>query len=51
VGRLTGFGARLEMTVEERSWVMTAEIPAWLPIPQSLIEKTFDEKFAELGRL
>jgi hypothetical protein len=51
VGRLSGFGARLEMTVEERAWVCTAEIPGWLPIPQSLIEKTFDEKFAELSRL
>ena len=51
VGRLSGFGARIEMTVGERAWRCTAEIPAWLPIPQSMIERKFDEKFAELSKL
>ena len=51
VGRLSGFGARIEMTVGETTWRCLAEIPSWLPIPQSLIEQKFDEKFAELGRL
>ena len=51
VGRLSGFGARIEMTVAEKTWRCTAEIPAWLPIPQSMIEQKFDEKFAELSKL
>ena len=51
VGRLTGFGARIEMTVEAKTWRCTAEIPSWLPIPQSMIEQKFDEKFAELSKL
>lgn len=51
VGRLAGFGARIEMTVAEATWRCTAEIPGWLPIPQSLIEQKFDEKFAELSQL
>lgn len=51
VGRLAGFGARIEMTVGETAWRCTAEIPAWLPIPQSIIEQKFDEKFAELSKL
>jgi hypothetical protein len=51
VGRLSGFGVRFDMTVEESTWRCTAEIPAWLPIPQKMIEQKFDEKFAELSRL
>lgn len=51
VGRLAGFGARIELTVDEKSWSCTADIPSWLPIPQKLIEEKFDEKFAELSRL
>ena len=51
VGRLSGFGARLELTVREADWTCTADLPPWLPIPQSMIEKKFDEKFAELNRL
>ena len=51
VGRLSGFGARIEITVGEKTWRCTAEIPAWLPIPQSMIEQKFDEKFAELSKL
>lgn len=51
VGRLGGFGVRIELTVREKDWACTAEIPAWLPIPQKTIENTFDEKFAELSKL
>ncbi len=51
VGRLSGFGARIEMTVDAAAWRCMAEIPSWLPIPQSMIERKFDEKFAELSKL
>ena len=51
VGRLAGFGAKIEITVTEKGWVCTADIPSWLPIPQSVIEDKFDEKFAELSKL
>ena len=51
VGRLSGFGARIEMTVDAAAWRCSAEIPAWLPIPQSIIEQKFDEKFSELSKL
>jgi hypothetical protein len=51
VGRLSGFGARIEMTVEETTWRCLAEIPSWLPIPQSMIEQKFDEKFSQLSKL
>ena len=50
-GRLSGFGAKIEMTVAEKTWHCAAEIPSWLPIPQSLIEQKFDEKFSELSKL
>jgi len=51
VGRLAGFGAKIEFTVGEKNWACLADIPAWLPIPQSMIEQKFDEKFAELSKL
>lgn len=51
VGRLAGFGAKIEFTVGEQSWTCLADIPSWIPIPQSLIEQKFDEKFAELSQL
>ena len=51
VGRLSGFGARIEITVTGTSWVCTADIPSWIPIPQAVIEEKFDEKFAELSKL
>jgi hypothetical protein len=51
VGRLSGFGVKIELTVREAGWGCTAEIPAWLPIPQSMIEAKFDEKFRELSEL
>jgi hypothetical protein len=51
VGRLSGFGARIEMRVAETTWRCAAEIPSWLPIPQSLIEQKFDEKFSQLSKL
>ena len=51
VGRLAGFGAKIEFTVGEKSWACQADIPSWLPIPQAMIEQKFDEKFAELSKL
>lgn len=51
VGRLSGFGVRIELTVGERDWKCTAQIPDWLPIPQKMIEEKFDEKFGELSQL
>jgi hypothetical protein len=51
VGRLAGFGVKVELTVSEGTWRCTAEIPPWLPIPQSLIEQKFDEKFSDLSKL
>ena len=51
VGRLAGFGAKIEFTVGEQRWTCQADIPSWLPIPQSMIEQKFDEKFAELSKL
>jgi len=51
VARISGFGVRIELTVRATSWSCEAEIPAWLPIPQSMIEAKFDEKFGEMSRL
>lgn len=51
VGRLAGFGAKIEITVNDKGWICAADIPSWLPIPQSVIEQKFDEKFAELSKL
>ena len=51
VARLSGFGVRIELTVGGKEWTCSAEIPSWLPIPQSLIESKFDEKFAGLSAL
>jgi len=51
VGRLAGFGARIEIVVGEKEWACEANIPSWIPIPMSMIEQKFDEKFAELSRL
>ena len=51
VGRLAGFGAKIELTIRAADWSCVADIPAWLPIPQKMIEAKFDEKFAELARL
>jgi hypothetical protein len=51
VGRLAGFGVKIELVVGAADWRCEAEIPSWLPIPASMIEKKFDEKFAELALL
>jgi len=51
VGRLAGFGAKIEFTVGETGWKCLADIPSWIPIPQAAIEQKFDEKFAELSKL
>jgi hypothetical protein len=51
VGRLAGFGAKIEITVGENNWACLADIPSWIPIPLSMIEQKFDQKFAELSKL
>lgn len=51
VGRLAGFGAKIEIQVTATAWTCSADIPSWIPIPQSMIEQKFDEKFAELSKL
>src|SRR5262245_35001517 len=51
VGRLSGFGAKIEIVVKDTGWACQADIPGWIPIPISMIEQKFDEKFAELSRL
>jgi len=51
VGRLSGFGAKIEIVVGDKEWKCQADIPSWIPIPLSLIEQKFDEKFAELSKL
>jgi len=51
LGRLAGFGAKIEITVKSSTWECRADIPSWIPIPQTLIEQKFDEKFAELSKL
>ncbi len=51
VGRLAGFGVKVELVVGASTWTCKADIPVWLPIPQSMIEQKFDEKFADLGKL
>jgi hypothetical protein len=51
VGRLSGFGAKIELTVDAAGWRCAADIPPWIPIPQSMIEAKFDEKFKELSNL
>jgi hypothetical protein len=48
IGRLAGFGVTLVFTVREEAWECAAEIPEWLPIPQSKIEEKFDKEFADL---
>jgi hypothetical protein len=51
LGRLAGFGAKIEITVKASTWECRADIPSWIPIPQTMIEQKFDEKFAELSKL
>ena len=51
LGRLAGFGAKIEITVKATTWECRADIPSWIPIPQTMIEQKFDEKFAELSKL
>ena len=51
VGRLSGFGARIEIVVGDKGWSCEANIPSWIPIPMSMIEQKFDEKFGELSKL
>lgn len=51
LGRLAGFGAKVEITVKASAWECRADIPSWIPIPQTMIEQKFDEKFAELSKL
>ena len=51
VGRVSGFGAKVELTVGADRWTCTAEFPAWLPIPPATLEAKLDEKLKELGEL
>ncbi|MBI2931847.1 MAG: hypothetical protein HYY16_09365 [Planctomycetes bacterium] len=50
-GTLTGFGAKLVFTVRASEWTCDAELPSWLPIPQTMIEQKFDREFEELRGL
>ena len=51
LARLSGFGARIEITVEVSSWQCAVTLPAWLPMPQGAIEAKFDQVFADLKDL
>jgi hypothetical protein len=51
VARLSGFGARIEITVEASSWQCAVSLPAWLPIAPAAIEAKFDQEFADLKNL
>jgi hypothetical protein len=45
---LSGFGATVLFEIRGAEWACEATMPSWLPIPQSTIEKRFDEEFADL---
>ena len=51
VGRVSGFGAKVELKVGADTWTCTAEFPAWLPIPPSTLEAKLDEKLKDLSGL
>jgi len=48
---LEGFGARVVFRVGDSKWACDAELPAFIPIPQRMIEAKFDEEFADLKGL
>lgn len=51
VGRIAGFGAKVELTVGAETWTCAASFPAWLPIPPSVLEEKLDKKLTELSDL
>ena len=51
VGRVAGFGAKVELTVGPERWTCTAEFPAWLPIPPKTLEAKLDDKLKDLSEL
>ncbi len=48
---LSGFGVSVVFEVRATDWSCRAEIPSWLPIPQSAIEEKFDREFEDLKGL
>lgn len=51
VGTLSGFGVKIKLTVGDGAWDCAADIPLWIPIPQSKIEHIFDKEFEDLKGL
>lgn len=43
IGLLDGMGSKLRFEVRESDWSFKAELPSWLPFPQSMIERMFDD--------
>ena len=48
---LEGFGARVDFTIGDSTWSCAADLPAFIPIPQRMIEAKFDKEFGELKGL
>ena len=48
VGTLSGFGVNVRFQVREQDWDCSAELPSWLPIPQSKVEEMFDGMLKDL---
>lgn len=48
---LEGFGAKVVFRVGEAGWTCEAQLPAFIPIPQRMVEAKFDEEFGELTGL
>ena len=43
IATLQGMGATVRFEVAASSWECVATLPAWLPIPQSMVENMFDD--------
>lgn len=50
-GVLSGFGVNVTFSVRASDWDCKADIPVWLPIPQSKVEHIFDKEFEDLKNL
>ena len=48
---LEGFGARVVFQVGDSTWTCAAELPAFIPIPQRMVEEKFDREFEDLRGL
>ncbi len=48
---LSGMGARVSFSVGASEWTCTADLPAWIPLPQASIEDKFDREFSDLKGL